>query len=252
MKLCVLVPALNCAHALPELRARVVLPGPEDEIIIVDDASADQTYEVASRLPRVHVVRNDSRRGYGGTSRRLYEVALERGADITVNIHGDLGHRPEDIPLLLEHLQGGYDVVLGSRLLHVLERARLRGWHLLFSPDVASGFPPSRVIGHIALTWIQNKCYGTELHSFHEGMRACNRRAIEWSLGADLATWYSYDLEFLLKASRSGLKIGEVPVAPNYDDRARSSAPRVRYGLNVLRHAAADRVRRIRRQHRSS
>lgn len=244
MKLCVLVPALNCADVLPELRARLTLSGPDDEIIVVDDASDDETMAVASSLPQVHAVRNSSRRGYGGTSHRLYELALERGADIAVNIHGDLGHRPEDVACLLPMLLDGYDVVLGSRLLHVRQQARRLGWHRLFSREVASGFPPVRLIGHLALTWVQNTCYGTRLHSFHEGMRGCSRAAMAWAVRTPLPQWYNYDLELLLAASRMGLRIGEVAVPPNYDHRARSAAPPIRYGLKVARHALGDRWHR--------
>lgn len=244
MKLCVLVPALNCADVLPELRARLTLPGPDDEVIVVDDCSDDATAEVAASLPQVYAERNGSRRGYGGTSHRLYEIALSRGADLAVNIHGDLGHRPEDIALLLPMLREGYDIVLGSRLLHVRQQAQRLGWHRLFTPDVASGFPATRVVGHIGLTWFQNVCYGTNFHSFHEGMRGCTRRAMEWCVATPLPQWYNYDLELLLGASRAGLRIGEVPVPPNYDHRARSAAPPVQYGLKVARHAVTDRLRR--------
>lgn len=243
MKLCVLVPALNCADVLPELRARLTLPGPDDEVIVVDDCSDDATAEVAASLPQVYAERNAARRGYGGTSHRLYEIALARGADLSVNIHGDLGHRPEDVARLLPMLRDGYDVVLGSRLLHVQGQARRLGWHRLFSREVASGFPPVRVVGHLTLTWFQNTCYGTRLHSFHEGMRGCSRAAMEWAVRTPLPQWYNYDLELLLAASRAGLRIGEVAVPPNYDHRARSAAPPIRYGLKVVRHAVGDRWR---------
>lgn len=238
MKLCVLVPALNCADSLSELRARTALPGPDDEMIIVDDASTDDTLSAAQSLSRVHAVRNESRSGYGGTSHRLYQLALARGVDVSVNVHGDLGHRPEDIPPLLAKVAEGYDIVLGSRLLLVLERVADQGWTRLFTPEVSCGMPPTRVLGHLGLTWFQNKCFGTQFHSFHEGMRACSRRAIEWAVNEDLPRWYNYDLELLLRAHRAGLRIGEVPVCPSYDSRAKSAAPRVRYGLKVVRHAA--------------
>jgi len=72
MKLCILIPAYNCAHVLRELIQRISLPGVEDEIIVVDDASQDETWTVASRLPRVFVFKNPANLGYGGTSQRLY------------------------------------------------------------------------------------------------------------------------------------------------------------------------------------
>ena len=68
MKLCVLIPAYNCAHVLPEVISRVPLANDMDEIIVADDASQDNTFAVAANLPRVYAVRNHENLGYGGTS----------------------------------------------------------------------------------------------------------------------------------------------------------------------------------------
>jgi|APSaa5957512576_1039674.scaffolds.fasta_scaffold220461_1 dolichol-phosphate mannosyltransferase len=113
MKLCVLIPAYNCAHILPEVVNRIHLPTSEDEIIVIDDASQDNTFDVANNLSRVYALRNKINLGYGGTSQRLYQVAFERGADFVINLHGDLGHRPEDIGRLIPSLiSNEYDIVI--------------------------------------------------------------------------------------------------------------------------------------------
>ena len=118
MKTCILVPAYNCSDTIAEVCRRIPLTGPEDEILVVDDGSGDGTLEIARCLSRVHAVRNDVNLGYGGTSNRLYALARERGADVTVNVHGDLGHRPEEIPLILDEMRRTEaDVVVGTRLL---------------------------------------------------------------------------------------------------------------------------------------
>jgi len=237
-KVCVLIPAWNCEDTIEEIVARVPLEGPSDEIIVVDDASTDGTFERAAALARVHVARNPVNLGYGGTSRRLYAFALERGADVTINIHGDLGHRPEDIPTVLAPvLRGEHDLVLGSRFLWILEGLRRAGWRGVFSEEVRGGMPLNRVLGHLTLTRIQNLCFGTRLHCFHEGLRACTREVIEWAVHADLPAWYNFDTELLVEASRRGFRIGEVPVRPLYDPRTRSAAPPIRYGLRTLAHA---------------
>ncbi|MBN1882019.1 MAG: glycosyltransferase family 2 protein [Deltaproteobacteria bacterium] len=239
MKLCVLVPAYNCAHFLPELVERITLPGKDDEIIVVDDSSDDDTEKVAKSLPRVIVKKNPKNLGYGGTSQRLYELAAERGADITINMHGDLGHRPEDMPLLFERLQrNDCDIVVGSRLQFIYKSASQEGWlKCLYSPELRGGMPLIRLFGHVATTTFQNLCFGTNLHSFHEGMRGCSRPVIDWILKTEFSTWYNYDVEVLLSAYRYGFRIAEIPVAPNYTDHAKSSAPPFRYGLKVVEHA---------------
>jgi glycosyltransferase involved in cell wall biosynthesis len=239
MKLCVLVPAYKCSDIIGEVCRRVSLPGPEDEIIVVDDCSPDDTAERARSVARVIVYRNPVNLGYGGTSRRLYELAVERGAEIAVNIHGDLGHRPEDIPLLTEAFSRDRppDIVIGSRLLYLFGEARQRGWGvLLANRELRGGMPINRFLGHVVLTGMQNLVYGSRLHSFHEGMRACRRDVIEWIARADFPVGYGYDNELLYQAHRRGLKIQEVPVPPTFDPRVRTAAPPYKYGMLVLRH----------------
>jgi glycosyltransferase involved in cell wall biosynthesis len=235
MKFCVLIPAYNCAHVIDKVVQRLTLPGPDDEIIVVDDGSQDNTLEIVSALPRVHAVRNSVNLGYGGTSQRLYEIASERGADFTVNIHGDLGHRPEDVPLVLQTLmEGRFDLVMGSRLKYLMDLRDQHSWRYLFSAQARQNMPISRVLGHFGLTWFQNKCFGTNLHSFHEGMRGCTRSVIEWVLHNQFTTWYSYDTDLIVHAFRHGFRIGEVAVPPYYDGQPKSAAPSIRYGLRVV------------------
>lgn len=235
MKFCVLIPAYNCAHVINKVVQRITLPSSDDEIIVVDDGSRDNTLEIASALPRVHAVRNSVNLGYGGTSQRLYEIAFKRGADYTVNLHGDLGHRPEDVPLVLQSLlEGQYDLVMGSRLKYLMNLRGQYGWRHLFSARARQNMPVSRVLGHFGLTWFQNKCFGTHLHSFHEGMRGCTRAVIEWVLQNQFTTWYSYDTDLIVRAFRHGFRIGEVAVPPYYNGRPKSAAPSIRYGLRVV------------------
>lgn len=238
-KLCVLIPAYNCAHILPEVVSRVPLTGEADEIIVADDASQDDTFAIATDLPRVFAIRNQTNLGYGGTSQRLYQVAMERSADFTVNLHGDFGHRPEDVGKLANVLMSeDCDIVTGSRLLYILKNINEYGWARVFtSQTLRGGMPLLRVLGHIGLTWFQNLCYGTQLHSFHEGMRGCTRSTIEWILKSEFPLWYNYDTELLVNASLQGLRINEVVVPPFYDNRAKSSAPPFRYGLRVASYA---------------
>jgi len=239
MKLCILIPAYNCAHVLPEVIKRVSLPNNMDEIIVVDDASQDNTFAVAANLPRVYAARNHENLGYGGTSQKLYQIALERGADLTINLHGDFGHCPEDIEKIYSVLQNGnHDIVIGSRLLYILDKINQYGWAKIFySNDLRGRMPLVRVLGHIGLTWFQNICYGTQLHSFHEGMRGCNRSTIEWILKSEFSAWYNYDTELLVNANFVGLRITEVSIPPFYDHHAKSSAPPFRYGFRSAAHA---------------
>ena len=246
MKLCVLIPAYNCEHVLPEVVKRIPLSSKEDEIIVIDDASQDNTISVASSLERVYAMRNQANLGYGGTSQKLYQIALERGADFTINIHGDFGHRPEDVGNIDKELRSGnYDIVTGSRLLYLLKKIHDHGWvKVILSSPLRGGMPLHRVFGHIGLTRFQNICYNTHLHSFHEGMRGCNRSTVEWILNSKFSTWYNYDTELLVNASFQNFRIKEVNVPPFYDNRAKTSAPPFRYGIRSAIHAAKTYIKR--------
>ena len=100
--------------------------------------------------PRVHIERSERQLGYGGTSQRLYQIALKRGADYAVNIHGDLAHPPEIVPQIAAELRSGQtDVVLGSRNLFVSRAIQADGWSKFLKSDARNNMPVSRILGHI-------------------------------------------------------------------------------------------------------
>jgi glycosyltransferase involved in cell wall biosynthesis len=238
MKICVLVPAYNCASTIEEVCKRVSsVTTSEVEIIVLDDYSQDNTFEIARKLPRVFAYRNPENLGYGGTSHRLYEIALERDADLAINIHGDLGHNPEEIKHIIEELTISHaDIAVGSRLLFLTSNLYKLGWIKMVSSDEArGGMPLIRFVGHVVLTKIQNLIYRTNLHSFHEGMRACCRPVIVWAVKANFPRNYAYDNELIYQAYRNGFSFCEVPITPSYDPRAKTSSPPIKYGFLVLR-----------------
>ena len=182
MNFCVLIPAYNCAHVLPEVIGRVPLTNDMDEIIVADDASQDNTFSIASDLPRVYAVRNRVNLGYGGTSQKLYQIALERGADFTINLHGGFRHRPEDVEKISNVLQGGeYDIVTGSRLLYILDNIKRYGLAKAFSSyELRGGMPLIRVLEHIGLTG--SRIYVMR-HNYIHFMRVCGALLIQQSSG---------------------------------------------------------------------
>jgi len=123
---------------------------------------------------------------------------------------------------------------VGSRLKYLINLARQIGWSRLISRNNRNNMPIARLVGHLSLTWFQNLCFKTKLCSFHEGMRGCTRSVVDWILQNKFTTWYNYDTDLLLHAHRAGFRIGEIPVPPNYRNRAKSSAPAYRYGLRTL------------------
>ena len=86
-----------------------------DEVIVVDDGSADKTSEIA-KLSGAIVVRNPQNKGYGSAIQSIIAAAKERAADILVILDADTQHNPEDIPHLISSVRDGFDFVIGSNV----------------------------------------------------------------------------------------------------------------------------------------
>ena len=235
-KTCILIPALNCEHSIAELLGKIILQSNEFEIIVLDDGSEDKTSEIALTFNNVFVYRNSKTMGYGEVSRKLYQIALERKADFAVNVHGDLGHPSEKIVELLNQVKyEGHDLAVGSRLLYIKNLFKSNGIYYLLKKNNRNNMPLSRIIGHLLTTFFQNMFLKLKLNSYHEGMRACNSSFIRWALTKKLTSWYEYDSELLIYAANEGFKIKEYPIKPNYDDLAKSSTPKIKYGLKIVK-----------------
>jgi glycosyltransferase involved in cell wall biosynthesis len=232
-KLCIAIPAFNSAHFLPELVDNIItnLPSINDTIIILNDGSHDNTFEVAKNLPRVKAYSNDTNMGYGYTSHKLYGLALENNADYCLHMHSDLSHNPNNINKLLSYMQkNDSDVVVGTRLLYLYELLHQNFWSI-FNKNKRNNMPLIRVAGHFMLTGLQNFCYKTNFHCFHEGMRITNNKTMQWIIKQDLPLWYQYDCQLYVNLFLNSFKIHELPVAPFYTNQAKSSAPPFRYGM---------------------
>lgn len=93
------MPAYNAAKTLEQTYSEI----PHDivdEVILVDDASKDNTVEVAHQLGVHHIIRHDKNKGYGGNQKTCYNKALELGADIVIMLHPDYQYTPKLIPAM--------------------------------------------------------------------------------------------------------------------------------------------------------
>src|SRR5712671_3189722 len=83
------------------------------EILVVDDASEDRTfeigrtYQVEHRDVRMTVLRNEYNQGYGGNQKIGYSYAIREGFDFVALIHGDGQYAPEELPRLMKPLLDG-------------------------------------------------------------------------------------------------------------------------------------------------
>lgn len=117
-KVVVVMPAYNAARTLAQTYQEVMEQGIVDRVIIVDDASRDETVEVARGLPNTVIFRHSKNLGYGGNQKSCYRLALEEGADIVIMVHPDSQYTPKLIPAMASLIASGlYACVLGSRIL---------------------------------------------------------------------------------------------------------------------------------------
>jgi len=222
MKVIAVLPAYNAARTL-EATVRDIPAGAVDEIILVDDASLDDTVGLAGSLG-LTVIRHETNRGYGGNQKSCYRAALERGADIVVMIHPDYQYDSRLTPHMVSFLRDGYhDVMLGSRI-----RTR--------NEALAGGMPPYKYVANRLLTFIQNILTGMNLSEWHTGFRAYTRRVLEtvpWEHNSDD---FVFDSQMMVQFVAFRFRIGEIPVPVRYHDTASSINLRrsITYGISTL------------------
>ena len=119
MRVAVVVPTYNEAGSIVEVCERIRESLPEAEIVVVDDASPDGTAELAraagDRVGRVVVLERDSKDGLGAAYRAGFALAIERGADVCIQLDADLSHDPAVLPALVSNVEHGADLAIGSR-----------------------------------------------------------------------------------------------------------------------------------------
>jgi len=233
-KVIVVMPARNAARTL-ERTVSGIPDGWDDEIILVDDKSSDDTLEIARRLPQnLHVVWHPHNVGYGGNQKTCYLEALQRDADVVVMLHPDGQYEPGIIPKLVEPIVAGdADLMLGSRFL---------------TPGGArsGGMPWWKVIANRGLTTTENFALGTHLSEMHTGYRAFSRKLLLEVPFLRNALDFSFDSELLMQAVHFGFRIHEVPCRTIYFDDASSITfkPAAIYGVKTLVAAARFRAHR--------
>lgn len=222
LKTIAVMPAYNAARTL-ERTVQDIPKGAVDEIIVVDDCSRDNTFEIAQKLG-LTVIRHEKNLGYGGNQKTCYKYALEHGADIVVMIHPDYQYDSRAIPIAVEILRlGTCDFIMGSRI-----RTRREA--------LAGGMPWWKYVANRCLTLVENIALGQNLGDFHSGFRAYRRQVLETIPYTRNSNDFVFDSEFLAQAVHFGFKIGDIPVPVRYFDEASSINFRrsVTYGLSTL------------------
>ncbi len=220
-KIIVVMPAYNASKTL-EMTYNEVPKDIVDEVILVDDASRDDTAAKATELG-IHTIIHAENRGYGGNQKTCYAEALSKGADVVVMVHPDYQYSPRLITAMASMVVSEhYDVVLGSR---VLGGRALKG-----------GMPMYKYISNRFLTLAENLALGVKLSEYHTGFRAFSRKVLETLPLEANSDDFVFDNEMLAQAVYFGFRIGEISCPTRYFEDASSINFRrsVKYGFGVL------------------
>lgn len=221
MKIMAVLPAYNAAKTLEKTLRE--LPREVDDVLLVDDASKDNTADVARSLG-LRVIRHEKNRGYGGNQKTCYTEALRTDADVVVMVHPDYQYDPRVVRVMADLIGfGNCDIVLGNR---IRTRAEALG----------GGMPLYKYIANRGLTFMENLVTGQNLGEWHSGLRAYSRRVLEtlsWEKNSDD---FVFDTQFLFQAAHAGFKIADIPVPAKYFREASSINLRrsTIYGLSSL------------------
>jgi glycosyltransferase involved in cell wall biosynthesis len=222
-KIVVVMPAYNAARTLKRTYDEVMAQGIVDLVIVVDDASHDDTVAVARTLDRVQIETHPENRGYGANQKTCYRHALAVQADIIIMIHPDYQYTPQLIPAMASMVASGlYPCVLGSR---ILGGGALRG-----------GMPLWKYVANRFLTFVENLLLGAKLSEYHTGYRAFARSLLERLPIEENSDDFVFDNQILAQIISLGVPIGEVTCPARYMPEASSINFRrsVRYGLGCI------------------
>jgi len=232
-RIAVVLPAYNASLTLLRTYREIPLDV-VDDVILTDDASKDDTIQIARSLG-IHTIVHRQNRGYGGNQKTCYRVALASGADIVVMLHPDYQYSPKLILAMASMIASGhYDVVLASRILG--------------NGALAGGMPLYKYIANRALTFVENLLLGQKLSEYHTGYRAWSRKLLESLPLEACSDDFVFDNQMLAQAAWAGFSIGEISCPTRYFEEASSINFRrsCTYGIGVLKTALTYRLARWR------
>ena len=221
-KICVVLPSYNAEKTLLQTVSEI----PKhyiDDIILVDDASHDNTVQVAAEL-NLYTVRHKNNLGYGGNQKTCYTHALQRGADVVIMLHPDYQYSPKLLVAMGALVASEqYDIVLGSR---ILSEGAIKG-----------GMPIYKYVANRFLTFFQNMLLKKKLSEYHTGYRAFSRNVLE-TLPLHLnSDDFIFDNQLLAQAVYAGFRIGEISCPTRYfaDSSSIDFYKSIVYGLGVVK-----------------
>lgn len=199
----------------------------ETEVLIIDDASKDNTVEVANKYQlrtnrNIKVLRNPVNQRYGGNQKIGYTYAIEQNFDVVALLHGDGQYAPEMLDTLIAPIaQGETDVVFGSRMME--KQNALKG-----------GMPFYKFMGNIILTTTQNLLLKSNLTEFHTGYRIYSVAALREIPFQYNSNDFDFDTDIIIQVLDNKFRIKEIPIPTHYGDEV-CHVNGVKYAMQILR-----------------
>jgi glycosyltransferase involved in cell wall biosynthesis len=222
-KIVVVFPAYNAEQTLEETYNEIPFDI-VDEVILVDDASQDNTIVKAKELGIRNIITHQKNMGYGANQKSCYKSALELGADIVIMVHPDYQYTPKLIPSMAYLIANEvFEVVLGSR---ILGKGARKG-----------GMPLYKYISNRVLTLTQNFIIGAKLSEYHTGYRAFSRKVLESINYQANSNDFVFDNQMLSQILYQSYEIAEITCPTKYFKEASSINLKrsITYGLGVLK-----------------
>jgi len=220
-KIVIALPAYNAGKTLQRTLAEIPHEFRE-HIILVDDASTDNTVEVAKTAGLIVVV-HQKNRGYGGNQKTCYREALNMGADIVVMLHPDHQYDATMIPdLVFPLMRKEADAVFGSRMLG--------------GKPLEGGMPYWKYLANVLLTAIANIIFRRYLTEIHSGFRAYTRKYLETVHFEKNSEDFVFDTEIIAQGMANNLTFMEVAIVTRYFQEASSInfSRSIIYGFGIL------------------
>jgi glycosyltransferase involved in cell wall biosynthesis len=224
-KIVVVLPAYHAEQTLERTYEEIPLDI-VDEVVLVDDNSADGTVEEGKRLGIKNIVVHEKNLGYGGNQKTCYTEALKLDADIVVMLHPDYQYTPKLITAMASMIASGeFDIVLASR---ILGTGALKG-----------GMPFYKYLANRFLTLVENILLKHKLSEYHTGYRAFSGEVLRTLPLNENSNDFVFDNQMLAQGILFGFRMGEISCPTKYFPEASSInfSRSVTYGLGVLKTA---------------
>lgn len=202
MRVLTVIPTYNEKDNLPIVVERLRAAVPDCDILVVDDNSPDGTGELADSMAaadsHINVLHRKVKDGLGGAYLAGFDWGLDAGYDVLVEMDADCSHQPEQLPLLLEAVERGADLAIGSRY---VPGGKTKNW------------PAHRQILSRGANLYTRLILGTKVKDITAGYRAYRREALQrLNLEGIDSKGYVFQVDFAWRSEQAGLKIVEVPI----------------------------------------